>query len=98
MYRLDANVLIRADADFYSLERFPQFWDWLIEKGNSGEVKIPLEIHREIAVGTGTLPDWLTEKAVKAALLLDEELDTALVQKVLDDGYQAQDPAFNDGE
>ena len=36
MHLLDANVLIRADADFYSLERIPQFWDWLAEKGGNG--------------------------------------------------------------
>jgi len=41
MYLLDANVLIRADADFYPLDRLPQFWDWLIEKGASGSVKMP---------------------------------------------------------
>ena len=54
MYLLDANVLIRADADFYPLERIPQFWEWLIEMGNSDQVKLPLEIYQEIAAGAGT--------------------------------------------
>ncbi len=98
MYLLDANVLIRADADFYPPDRIPQFWDWLIEKGNGNKVKIPHEIYKEITDGNGALPDWLMDRDVKAALLLDEEPDTALVQQVLDDGYQAQDPAFNEIE
>jgi hypothetical protein len=98
MHLLDANVLIRADADFYPLDRLPQFWDWLIEKGGEGIVKIPAEIHAEIAVGNGQLAKWIRDRDVKAALLLDETPDPVLVQKALDQGYQAKDPNFNDAE
>ncbi len=97
-YLLDSNVLIRADADYYPLDRIPQFWDWLIERGNGGEVKIPSEIHGEIAAGSGALADWIKESRVKKALLLDEEADPKLVQKALDTGYQAQNPDFDDAE
>ncbi len=88
-YLLDANVLIRVDADHYPLDRIPQFWEWLIERGNGGEVKIPFEIHGEIAAGTGALADWIRESHVKKGLVLDEEADPALVRKALDTGYQA---------
>ena len=98
MYLLDANVLIRADADFYPLDRLPQFWDWLIEKGASGSVKMPAEIYDEIAAGTGALADWITSRDVKSKLLLNEAPDPALVQHALNVGYQAQHPSFNDGE
>jgi hypothetical protein len=98
MHLLDANVLIRADADFYPLDRIPQFWNWLIEKGADGKVKIPSEIHDEIAVGTGALAEWVTDSDVKAALLLDEAPNPTLVQQALDNGYQAQHANFNDGE
>lgn len=98
MYLLDANVLIRADADFYPLNRIPQFWDWVIEKGGVGDVKIPPEIHDEIAVGTGRLAEWISDHDVKSALILDEAPDPALVQQALNDGYQARDTSFNDGE
>jgi len=98
MHLLDANVLIRADADFYPLDRIPQFWDWLIEKGDDGVVKIPIEIHAEIAAGNDRLADWISENDIKAALLLDEAPDPALVQQALNSGYQAQHPDFNDGE
>ncbi|MEL6799852.1 MAG: DUF4411 family protein [Pseudomonadota bacterium] len=98
MHLLDANVLIRADADFYPLDRIPQFWDWLAEQGANGNVKIPLEIYDEITAGNGALPDWVADNDVKAALLLDEEPDTVLVQHALDNGYQAQHANFNDGE
>lgn len=98
MHLLDANVLIRADADFYPLDRIPQFWEWLIQKGEDGDVKIPAEIHDEIAAGTDALADWVAAADVKAALLLDEAPDPVLVRQVLNDGYQAQDENFNDGE
>ena len=98
MHLLDANVLIRADADFYPLDRIPQFWDWLIEKGGDGDVKIPAEIHAEIAAGSDRLADWVANSDVKAALLLDGTPDPALVQRALDNGYQAEDPNFNDRE
>ena len=97
-YLLDANVLIRADADYYPLDRIPQFWDWLIEMGNGGEVKIPFEIHGEIAAGTDALADWIRESHVKTALLLDENVDPKLVREALDTGYHAQHPDFNDAE
>jgi len=98
MYLLDANILIRADADYYPLDRIPQFSDWLIERGNSGEVKIPSEIHDEIVTGTGALADWIAENDVKDALLLGEDVDPALGRKALETGYQARHPDFNDGE
>ena len=98
MHLLDANVLIRADADFYPLDRIPQFWDWLIEQGENGDVKIPLEIHAEIASGNEVLADWVADNDVKAALLLDETPDPVLVQQALNYGYQAQNANFNDGE
>ena len=30
LYLMDANVLIRAHADYYPLDRLPQFWAWLL--------------------------------------------------------------------
>ena len=44
MYLLDANALISANNDFYPLDRIPQFWEWLVEKGSSGDIRIPREI------------------------------------------------------
>ena len=48
LYLLDANVLIDANRDYYPIERVPEFWDWLVEMGELGRVKIPLEIYEEI--------------------------------------------------
>ncbi|MCF3973927.1 DUF4411 family protein [Paracoccus salsus] len=96
MYLIDANVLIRAHGDFYPIDRVPQFWAWLVEQGQQDNVKIPPEIYDEITVGDDALANWAKEADVKAALLLDETPDPALVQQVLVEGYEGDDPEFTD--
>jgi hypothetical protein len=83
VYLLDANVLIRAHEDYYGLEQVPQFWQWLLDRGGAGDVKIPFEIHDEIAVGNGPLPTWIRQEHVKAALILDEEPQRDLLDQVM---------------
>jgi hypothetical protein len=39
----------------------------------AGQIKMPLEIHDDIAVANGPLPDWTCDAAIKKALILDEE-------------------------
>ena len=48
LYLLDANVLIDANRDYYPIARVPEFWDWLLEMGRLGRIKIPLEIYEEV--------------------------------------------------
>ena len=97
-YLLDSNVLISADKFYYPLKRLPQFWEWLIEMGESGKVKIPFEIYGEITDGKGLLVDWIRRNDVKKALLLEEKVNPALFHKVLDVGYQAQVQKLNASE
>ena len=60
LYLLDANVLIDAHRDYYPLERVPEFWDWLLDRGATQQVKIPLEMYEEILVGKeDDLTRWL---------------------------------------
>lgn len=88
LFLLDANVLIDANRDYYPIEAVPEFWEWLVEQGQEGSVKIPIEIYEEITQGKeDDLSKWAREKGVKEALLFDEEVDINLVQKVTDDGY-----------
>lgn len=69
------------------MKRFPVFWDWLRYHGSKGNVKIPLEQYEEIVAGKGVLVDWLKEDETREALLLEEEVDAALVSKVTVEGY-----------
>lgn len=87
LYLLDANVLIRANADYYPIDRVPPFWSWLIAEGRAGHVKIPFEIHAEIATGNDDLARWIGQKDVIDALMLDEEVDQSVFNRVLAEGY-----------
>ncbi len=87
LHLLDANVLIRAHEDYYPIDRVPQFWEWLIQEANAGRIKMPFEIHDEIAISNGLLKDWIVDRDVKEALLLDEEVDQNVFNRVLNEGY-----------
>lgn len=85
LYLLDANVLIDADRDYYTIHRVPQFWEWVLDQAKANRIKVPLEIYEEVSRGKGALPDWLKEN--KAVMALDEPADMLLVQNVLETGY-----------
>ena len=86
-YLLDANVLIRAHEDYYPLDRIRPFWDWLISEASAGHVKMPFEIHDEIATASGPLKDWITRPEVKSALVLNEEVEQQVFNHVIDTAY-----------
>ena len=87
IYLLDANVLIDANRDYYPIERIPEFWEWLEHMGNTGQVKIPIEIYEEIKDGKDTLANWVKKQEVKSALLFDEDAEVSFVSDVIDIGY-----------
>lgn len=87
LYLLDANVLIDANRDYYPLNRVPEFWEWLIDAGENGNVKIPLEVYEEISEGNDQLANWVKQERIKTALLLQEEVNVSLVSYVTDHGY-----------
>lgn len=90
LYLLDANVIITAKDSYYAIDQVPEFWDWLIEQGKQGQVKIPRELFAEVNPGNDKIHPfyaWRKDKDTIAALQLDETADTATVQRVLDKGY-----------
>jgi hypothetical protein len=93
VFLLDANVLITAHNLYYPIQRVPEFWDWLVYMGETGALKIPLEILEEITEGS-ELEQWLKQGENYRALRLDEEVDPALVQTVI----QRYAPDLNDSE
>jgi hypothetical protein len=92
LHLLDANVLITAHSLYYPIDTVPEFWAWLVHKGQSGDLKMPLENYEEVKDGStdaerDLLFGWIKEEGVKAALLLDEQVDQALVARVINEGY-----------
>lgn len=91
LYLLDANVLITASNLYYPLDAVPEFWDWLVHHASIGNIKVPIEIFEEIKDGgTDTrkkdlLYAWIQEQ--KDLLVLDQEVDSELVKRVVEQGY-----------
>ena len=84
-------MLIDANRDYYSIDRVPEFWEWLVESGRNGLVKIPVEVYEEIREGNDDdrLAIWAKDRCVADTLLLNEESEVSLVSKVIDQGYAA---------
>lgn len=86
LYLLDANVLIDAHRNYYPIERVPEFWDWLLDRGTSRRLAVPTEVYEEIMEGRGDrLTEWLTLH--RDVLLLGEEADPSMVSGVTVTGY-----------
>jgi hypothetical protein len=96
LYLLDANITITANNTYYPIEQVPEFWDWLQHQGERGNVKIPLEIMEEVKQGRKGDPliEWIERPEIEAALLLEETVDAALVQRVV----EAYAPNLTDDE
>jgi hypothetical protein len=95
---LDANVLIDANRDYYPVSRVPEFWEWLVNTGVNGLVKIPIEMYEEIREGkkdTDELTEWAMDNNNSDALILQEECDVELVARIIDEGYA---PNLSDDE
>jgi Domain of unknown function (DUF4411) len=94
LYLLDANVLITAHNFYYPIDTVPEFWAWLVHKGEAGDLKIPLENYEEVKDGStdeeqDLLFAWIKREDVTAAILLDEEAEPHLVADVINNGYAA---------
>jgi len=87
LYLPDANVLIRAHADYYPIDRIEPFWAWLFEQAKGGRVKMPIEIYDEVAGSKDLLGQWLQRPDVKRAIVLAEPPDGAYLRQVVATGY-----------
>ncbi len=92
LYLLDASVLITAKDTYYPLDSVPEYWDWLEYLASNGQVKIPREIFEEIKEGPDDqakdlLFEWIQRPNIQKAIILNEEVDIGLVQKVCNAGY-----------
>ncbi len=77
------------------ISRVPEFWEWLLNMGKKGHVKIPLEVYEEIKEGQDALAMWAKEPETEVALLLREEVEVPLVSRIIDNEYA---PDLSDDE
>ncbi len=89
IYLLDANVLIDAERDYYTMERVPEFWDWLLHLADSGQAKLPIEVLEELSRGQREDPLVMWVKRHKAALIWTGEAVIGNVRRAVNEGYAA---------
>jgi hypothetical protein len=88
LYLLDANILITAANTYYGLDRVPEFWEWLVHQGDSGNLKVPVEMYEEVLEGhEDDLLEWAKNDNVRAALEFAESSNPEVVQQVVKVGY-----------
>ena len=92
LYILDANVIITAKDSYYAMDQVPEFWPWLVHQAAQNHLKMPMEILEEVSAGPNKddlFHKWRKDKETTRALLLDEEADPEVLQRVIDEGYDA---------
>ncbi|MGD9590607.1 MAG: DUF4411 family protein [Pyrinomonadaceae bacterium] len=57
-YWLDSDVFIQAKNKPYKFNRVPQFWIFLSEKLDEGEIRVAKLTYQEITTGKDQLSDW----------------------------------------
>jgi len=89
LYLLDANILITANNTYYAIDQVPEFWEWLQYQGMQGRIKMPLEIIEEVQGGTkeDLLFEWIRDAKNYNAVLLQEDSDSVLFNRVVAEGY-----------
>lgn len=84
IYFLDADFLIRAKNEHFQIDRVPEFWDWLVQNGRAGKIKIPLPIYEEIVRREDPLKDWLSSNKEILRIEDPDALERLLRVKRLD--------------
>ena len=61
-YFLDANVFIQAKNLHYGFDFCPAFWDWLIQRNQTGEVYSIERVGDELLAGADELSNWAEDR------------------------------------
>ena len=76
---IDANVIIDANAHYYSMEFCPGFWDWLSTALADGSVALIPAVRDELTPRSPLLSRWLRE---------DARVSAPAIQTALTDAHQ----------
>ncbi|GED22515.1 DUF4411 family protein [Halomonas halmophila] len=88
LFLLDANVIIHAHDYYYHMDRVPEFWRWLEFHAENGSIRMPLETIDEVQGGDKAQhASWAKSREIRDILVLQEEFDANLLNRVLDHGY-----------
>ncbi|MGQ9864628.1 MAG: DUF4411 family protein [Bacteroidia bacterium] len=64
IYLIDSNTLMTAARTYYSFEFGNNFWDFLLEKAKTGQIKSIDKVYDEIQKGNDKLKEWTERQFV----------------------------------
>ena len=85
LYLIDSSTLISVQNTYYSKERVPEFWEWLLHYAKADRCKVVDIILEEITPYDGDFKEWL--KYNERASVLEWEPHRSLVRRVVTEGY-----------
>ena len=90
-YLLDSNVFIAAKDQYYGFDFCPAFWNWLIEKHDSGVVRSVEKVGDELMSGNDDLANWAAQRGpefFRAPVPTDLPALEAVARWVSEYGYE----------
>ncbi len=84
-YLIDVSSVITVWHTYYSPSMVPEFWHWFEYQIKKGICKMPLAIFEELQSSDPLFKEWCSRN--KKELLINQEVNTELVQRVLYEGY-----------
>jgi hypothetical protein len=73
-YWLDADVFIQAKNKPYRFDRVPQFWSFLSEKLDKGDIRVSKLTYDEITTGKDELAEWAKRRKSKGMAISPSKL------------------------
>ena len=61
MYIFDTCILVNANRVQFPISTNNLFWDWLVDCGKQGKIKIPESVFDEIGEGNDGLAQWIKQ-------------------------------------
>ena len=77
---LDADVYIQAKNGPYKFERLPQFWSFLAEQFDAGNIKSPKRVYDEITEGSDLLASWARRQRQRMCAKADKSVQACFRQ------------------
>lgn len=75
-YLLDSNVFIEAYRNYYPMDLFPKFWEWLESMNQKENICSTESIYEEIEDGKDELANWVKDRKKGEWFLPDSDLTT----------------------
>jgi hypothetical protein len=93
VFWVDASVLIQAERKYYPFKRVPQFWAFIDQQLQSGNIRMPRLAYEEVASFGDDLSDWCKARKAKGLCVrASKDVQQRCLAKVIDYVYSNHPP------